>query len=814
MKENWKIFDEQDAVSDESLSDFVGSKFLAKLLINRKINTCEKAKKFFQKNNFEFISPKAYKDMQKAVLRIKEAIDKKEKIIIYGDFDADGVCSTCVFIKTLEFFGANFDYYIPSRIEESHGLNTKALVKLISKKQAKLIITCDCGISNVNEAKFIKNFNVDLIITDHHSVSDEVPEAFAIINAKVPDALDENLKVEEIEALTQMAGVGVAFKVCTALSDLFGKFEQLQNELMPIVATGTIADVVPLLNENRKFVVSGLKQIKNNKGLAFALKNSNVENLQNVTSETIAFNIVPKINAEGRLSKCENAIKLLTSNDEEEIKMAFENLSKLNIQRQELCNQTLNEVISKLKHEKLKSNDAIILYEPNWHIGVVGIVANKVVEKFSRPCFLMSDDPSGNLIRCSARSFSNVDLHKVVEMQKEFLEFFGGHTGAAGFSFKKDKISFEKMKNNINQTLNLLMQEEKFSRDILIDAKLEGSELNFSLIDSINLLEPFGEGVKNPLFMTDNLKIKEKRLIGKNNSHLKLILENPNSETFEAVFWSAQSVDLRQDDICDFVYSLKINEFNDEKKLQLDIFDFDLINRKIDEEISKQHEYSEEDTSEKNADLKKQKIRLYDHRKKENIILKVFEYVKNLQEDVGIFVEDRRILNFLIENGFNSSWFINRENFKKIKHLFLFDYPCCEEIFLNLCKLSQFSYLHLMKPEFGFDIDYQSFVKQLFGMLNYALKKKNATVNLQQLASALAISEKTLKVFINSFENLRVLKIFENDKKTFHFKIEKTCNILQVVKSEDAKAMQNALKDVSEYKKHLFENIAKNFLCI
>ncbi|UKI40223.1 MAG: DHH family phosphoesterase [Candidatus Melainabacteria bacterium] len=278
--------------------------------------------------------------MEKVISRINKAINNNENIIIYGDFDCDGVTSTALLYKTLKELGANVDFYIPNRIEESHGLNTKALVKLLAKKKAKLIITCDCGISDIEEAKFIKSFNCDLIITDHHIAKKEIPNAYAILNPKVEGSLNENLSLNQIESLNELSGVGVAFKLALALINKYNLSNELINDLLVLVTIGTIGDVVPILNENRFFVKTGLNIITSaNKGIQKLVDvHPYASSIKNITSDFVAFQVVPKINAEGRLDSINQAFKLLVSQDEDEINYAIMTLTTLNEQRQAFCN--------------------------------------------------------------------------------------------------------------------------------------------------------------------------------------------------------------------------------------------------------------------------------------------------------------------------------------------------------------------------------------------------------------------------------------------------------------------------------------------
>lgn len=586
MKTNWKVIDSKSNYQnvEEEFFKIIGNKKLAQILINRKIDNLEKLNNFLNPNNKFAFDYNVFEDMEKVLRRIDKALKDNENIIIYGDFDCDGVTSTAVLYKTLKELGASVDFYIPNRIEESHGLNTKALVKILSKKRAKLIITCDCATSDIEEAKFIKNFNCDLIITDHHISKKELPNAYAILNPKVEGSLKENLTLSQIESLNELSGVGVAFKLALGLIEKYNLSNELMDDLIVLVTIGTIGDVVPLLNENRFFVKTGLSIIhKANKGIQKLLdSHPYILSNKNITSDFIAFHIVPKINAEGRLSKINEAHNLLVAKDENEINYAIMTLTTLNIERQTLCNEIFIEAKDMIANEVLEKNDAIILYNPNWHPGIIGIVASKIVEKYNRPCLLFTYDKTNNLYRASGRSVDKVDMHQLIESQSEFLEFYGGHKGACGCAFSPNRISFEKLKANFNQTLNEMTNDLVYNKYIYIDCCIDFEDLNIDFVRKLNQFEPFGEGMRPPLFLLNNVILTEKRIIGANNNHLKCIIvskNNPNI-SFECFLWNKTDIQADINSQIDIIFVPKLSQFNGETKVQLEIIDFDCVNKK------------------------------------------------------------------------------------------------------------------------------------------------------------------------------------------------------------------------------------------
>ena len=382
-----------------------------RLLASRGITSQEDIQEFLNPLEMKLTHPKAFTDMEKAVERLSKSIDNGEKIVIHGDFDADGVTSTSLLYRTLKFLNADVNYFIPDREKEGHGFDTKALVKIMTTVKPKVILSCDCGISDVEAVNFLKSFKIDVIITDHHEAPEELPAAYAIINPKAPNSLDENLTAKQINSLCALAGVGVAFKVAQGLLEKYNKLEFI-SEILPYVAVGTVADIVPLIGENRYFVTKGLELISNGKhyGLTRLLESAGYKG--DITSENIAFGVAPRINASGRLDTVEEALKVLISDNKQEIEMAIQSLNEFNKIRQELCQEMFAEADEMLKAEGGTSrNPAIILFNPKWHIGIVGIVASKLVEKYYKPTFLMTYSEETKQVRCSARSVEGVNLY-------------------------------------------------------------------------------------------------------------------------------------------------------------------------------------------------------------------------------------------------------------------------------------------------------------------------------------------------------------------------------------------------------------------
>ena len=546
-------------------------KSLVKRLLNsRGIKTEEDIKEFLTPLEMKLTHPNAFTDMQKCVERLSTAIDNGEKIVIHGDFDADGVTSTSLLYRTFKHLGADVNYFIPDREKEGHGFDTKALVKVMTQVKPKVIISCDCGISDVDAVNFLNSFKIDVIITDHHEAPEELPKAYGIINPKAPNALDEKLSTKQITSLTSLAGVGVAFKVAQALLEKYEKLDYI-SEILPYVAVGTVADLVPLVGENRYLVTKGLELISNGKhyGLTRLLDSAGYKG--QITSEHIAFGIAPRINASGRLDTVEEALKVLISDNKQEIEMAIQSLNEFNKIRQELCQNIFAEADEMVKKEGNR-NSAIVLFNKDWHIGIIGIVASMLVEKYYKPTFLMTYSDETKQFRCSARSVDGINLYDVISMNSELLDGFGGHAMAAGLAFSEEKSSFEQVKSALCKTVKEMAQGKDLKPFINIDLELTANDIDVDLVEQISMLEPFGACNPSPIFAIKNLKIKQKRLMGENKNHLRLTCQSGTQE-FNCIRWKDGDVSLVNGDTLDLAFHPQINEYNGVTSVQLIIDD-------------------------------------------------------------------------------------------------------------------------------------------------------------------------------------------------------------------------------------------------
>ncbi len=749
VRTNWKI--KYTEPNNDIIQCCKGNRVLASLLLNRGINTTEKIKKFLNPLKVKLLDADVFRDMQKAYERIKYALENNQHITVYGDFDTDGVTATALLYLTLKEIGADVDYYLPDRGTESHGLNSKAIIQLISKRKTKLIITVDCGISNVTEINLAKSFKCDVIITDHHEAPEVLPDAYAIINPKADGAVDSELDIEDLQSLNYLAGVGVAFKLACKLLKEYNK-ENFVNNILPLTAVGTIGDVVELLGENRTLVAMGLELIKNNahKGITKLLSSAGINDLSKVQSETVAFSVVPRLNAAGRLESSESAIKILISEDENEIDNSVKILNDLNALRQNLCEETFNAADEMYKKDIIHNKKSIILLNNDWHIGVIGIVCSKLVEKYNKPVFLMTKDGnSENIIKCSCRSIPNLNIHAVLSEHKELFEGFGGHKMAAGFSFDENKISFEKFKSILSQTIDEYTQDIDFStKTITADMELTAEDITVDMVNLIDKMQPFGSANPSPLFIMNNTVLSNYKMMGQSNNHLKMFISKDNSTPLECVKWNCPDFSLPLGSKLDILFSLKLNTFNDNTSIQL-----------MAEDIHSPLLKEEKKPSE---------IKILDHRKKTNIINQVLDFLYTTKAKTGIFMENSALIKQLkIPEDLSSKIFSHKNIPTDIEQLMFFDAPSSTEDFINIYKSSGAKIVHLMNFS-NTDLNTDTLISKLSGMLKYAIKNMNGKIQTERLSLALNTSEEIIECAFLLLEDMQVTdlnKINDNEYK-------------------------------------------------
>lgn len=548
----WVLYETETEKVQKMAEELGISPFLAQLLIHRNIEEKEKVESFLAPDLDQLYDPFLLDDMEKAVGRIKTALENKEKITIYGDYDADGVSSTSLLMKALRQMQADVDYYIPNRFTEGYGLNKEALLR-IKEQGTKLVVTVDTGISACQEAEFAKEIGLDLIITDHHEPPELLPDAIAVINPKKPNCP---------YPFKQLAGVGVAFKLISAL------MEKIPTEWLDLVALGTITDLVPLIDENRILTTFGLQKLneRTNLGIAALADAAGID--KEITAGQIGFGIGPRINACGRLYHATDAVELLlTENRTEAIQLA-EMLNQYNQERQDLVEQITEEAIAQIEKEPHKHQKVIVVAQENWHVGVIGIVASRLVEKYYRPTIVLGMDPETGIAKGSARSIEGFDLYRALTACKDLLPHFGGHYMAAGMSLPLENL--EPLHRKLAQLAEQWLTAEDYIPLTKIEGKLHLSEIEFGMLEDIRRLEPFGVGNPTPLFQIEQATLGRLQKMGQSHNHLKLRLSQDGKNIEVVAFRRAELAEqLTLQVPIQVVGELTINEWNGRRTAQI-----------------------------------------------------------------------------------------------------------------------------------------------------------------------------------------------------------------------------------------------------
>lgn len=556
MNKKWECYNNNIEEVQKIAKNFNVSNLLATILSNKNISSENEIEKFLNPTRNDFYDPFLMPDMKIAVDRILEAMSKKEKIIIYGDYDVDGITSITVLKQFLEDRGIEVGQYIPNRLNEGYGLNKKAIEEIVKQKYT-LMITVDCGISGVEEVEYANSLGIETIITDHHEQGEEIPNALAVVDAKRKD---------NKYPFNQLAGVGVVFKLIQALGICLGLEEKEYLKYLDIVCIGTISDIVPLVDENRVIAKLGLKlvEVTKNVGLKALLEASGYKKID---SFTVSFGLAPRINACGRMGKEKEALNLFLTQDENEAKKIALSLNEYNKERQDIEKRIYEDAVNKIEKSE-KNKQVLVLGSENWHHGVIGIVASKITDLYFKPSILIcfeEDEGKG-----SGRSIPGFDLYESLTNCSENLEKFGGHFMAVGVTLKKE--NFEKFKEEF----------EKYAQNsnicdiipiIKIDEEITLEDINIKAVEELNMLEPFGEANKMPLFMYKNLKIHSIRTLSE-GKHIKLTLKDNNFYIDSIGFNLGHLAEEYQiGDKVDVVGSLEINRFNGRESVQINLKD-------------------------------------------------------------------------------------------------------------------------------------------------------------------------------------------------------------------------------------------------
>ena len=546
---NWKISDIFSEDYDSQTT--VLNPAIEQLVLARQLATAESLDTFAKEETIHH-DPFLFSEMSKIITRINEAIDQGEPILIYGDYDADGVTGTSILVRCLRELGALVDYYIPNRFYEGYGPNEDAFMQAIADGY-QLVITVDNGIAGVDEAEILLEHGVDLIITDHHQVKETLPRAYAILHPE----LDENYPFHHL------SGAGVALKVAEALLQ-----EVIPEDFYAIAMLGTIGDVVPLIDENRSIVKRGLAALRETEieGLNAMMDLAGTEKSE-VTEVNVGFELCPRLNAPGRMDEAALSVECLIAESEEEAKLIADQIESFNSERQKVTQKVLEEATKLVDAKTLAKKKVVILYSPNWHEGILGIVAGRLAKQWQKAVFVVTDNHEG-FLKGSARAVEGYHLFELLNQCQDLIERFGGHALAAGITFAPENLQA------LEDKMNELLQEVEVTSSLQIDLSLPLADLNVSFVEQLSILAPFGEGNRPPVIELKNVYVKNVKPIGNKLQHLKFTLYQEKHSVDAIAFNQAPlAMYLTPDTLFSFVGEVKINEWNGNRSVQFHFID-------------------------------------------------------------------------------------------------------------------------------------------------------------------------------------------------------------------------------------------------
>jgi single-stranded-DNA-specific exonuclease len=561
MDKLWQIFKPDKDIIQTLSSELGISLLVAQALINRGIKDIKSAEVFLNPRLRHLKDPMEIPNILTAAKRVLLAKERKEKVLVFGDYDVDGVTGTAIMLHTLNFLRIEASYYIPHRYGEGYGLSIES-VKKIAELGVKLIITVDCGIASVAEVEVANSLGMDVIITDHHNLPKDLPRAHSIVNPKM---------ISKDHPSKHLSGAGVAFKFVWALLRIAEiKESAFLTSLLDLVALGTISDVVPLTAENRIFASVGLGLINERKrlGIKFLAQAASLEN--KIAVSHIYYTLAPRINAAGRLEHASKSLELLLTQDPLQAKSLAEELSRINTRRQGIGSDIKEQVFGLLDDNYVLKNSVIVLSGNDWHPGVVGIVASQVADQFYRPAILIGiNDGVG---RGSARSVEGVNIFALLDSCRDLFTDFGGHEGAAGFEIDPKNIA--ELQLRLEKRAGEVLKEQDLIPKIIIDAELNPSRITLGQVRELDIFDPYGEGNPRPVFMSRKLGIYEMRKVGAKGKHLKIKFMNERVSIDAIGFNLGDLADrLSYNNVYDIAYKLEANEWNGFETAQLNLVD-------------------------------------------------------------------------------------------------------------------------------------------------------------------------------------------------------------------------------------------------
>ena len=705
IKYNW-IYPNYDENFIKELESYSISTNIAKILNARNITDMNSVKKYFSDEYEEGYDPFLMHDMQKAVDRINEAIENEEKILVYGDYDADGITSTVLLVETLISMGANVSSYIPNRFEEGYGPNKEAFTKIIDSG-ITLIITVDNGIAGVEEVDLANELGCDVIVTDHHKIQDTIPNAYAIIHPEHP---------EGNYPFKKLAGVGVAFKLAHALLEIFPDF------LLDLVAIGTIADMVSITDENRIFVKQGLELINDDPriGLKMLLELSGIDT--KIDEQTVGFYIAPKLNSIGRMDSAKLGLTFLMAEEPVTARALAEQIEQYNIQRKQVTEDIVKDVISKIENSEKKQKN-VIMVSGEYHEGVLGIVASNIVEKYQKPVFIMNEKEG--VLKGSARSIFDFNIYIAMNKISDLFLAFGGHTLAAGFSFEKS--NFEKIEEFLDKEFEEFKQNNDLKANKNIDIVTSLEDISYQFLNSLDALKPYGMDFEKPTVLIENAMVLNKTHFGSEKQYLRLTIADEVGNLDCITFKDSVTFDkVEKNDIIDLLCNIDKNNFNGRTKLQAHIIDIHI------------KEFLFEDLRFINYDIA-------------NIDINCLKLSKHKDDKDNNFYQYKD-LDSLID--------------KEFEYIYLLDIPTSKEYLYKIINLKPKKVFLICEEKQVLSDVYLIDKNRLIKLFNLILSTNNKQINVAQQLDQLLVVLKTnvdsLKIMIQIFKELELINFVNN----------------------------------------------------
>ena len=557
MNKKWELINVDESKAERIEKQFNVGKLVARALATKNLKSDEEIEVFLSPRRGDFHDPFLMPDMEKAVDRVVKAIQNKEKVTIFGDYDVDGITSSSILHRFLKECGLETKIYIPNRISEGYGLNEEAIRKIANEKTT-LIITVDCGITGNKEVELAKSLGIDTVITDHHEPAEELPKAVAVVDCKRKD---------NTYPFNGLAGCGVAFKLTQGISQRIGIPEEKSLKYLDIVCVGTISDIVPLEDENRTISKLGLRLLNQTKnpGLKALLESTGYKKID---STAVSFGLAPRINACGRMGHEDEALKLFLTDNLQEARELTSKLNEYNTKRQEIEKDIFSKAQEMLKNENEQKLPCIVLGGENWHHGVIGIVSSKITDMYSKPSLLLCFE--GKESKGSGRSVPGFDLHEALENCKDNIKQFGGHSMAVGLTIETNK--FADLKNALEEYATK-MKVADIVPVVKVDQKIGLTDVMIKDIKELELLEPYGEANKMPIFQINNVRIESIRTLSE-GKHLKLTVKDEH-KIIDCIGFNLGNLasEYPIGSKIDLIGSLEINEFRGIENIQINLKD-------------------------------------------------------------------------------------------------------------------------------------------------------------------------------------------------------------------------------------------------